>query len=186
MKRKMNGEGPNKESDQLGERPWLDTYGRLYSNGALRIVSRLWTQEIWEAFLKETMPVGTDDVSNCLEMEYVSISIFDLVARGDEAVDFQLTELLRQLNRTYLTVQQRQIIKGTFHENQSNRSIAKSLGIDEKQVRVQRARSLNKLKHLLEGRTLSQNIGKEQSCSEPKNSHESLTTQERGDDEKHY
>lgn len=131
--------------------PWLDPNGRLYSDDALREVSKTWDAETWERFLAQTVDHSQREILQSDEERLI-----DEYLTGDEKLDEmprnELHGLIRQLIRRHLTHQQQKVIRMIFWENRSEREIAEIMGLNKGRVPTIKRQSLNKLKRLLENR----------------------------------
>ncbi len=142
------------ESTSKSCKPWLDQNGEVLHDDILREISKNWTTNIWESFLSETVDRSQTEklVSPKAYQAIVEEMIEPVWVDLDEAdpLDTKVRAQVRRAMRSYLTHQQQIIIRLIYWEDQSNREIAKSMGVTETQVRVQKRRSLNKLEDLLE------------------------------------
>lgn len=135
----------------IESKPWLDPNGRIYSDDALKEVSKNWDAPTWERFLAETI--------DCPQREIVQSNeerLIDEYFTGDEKLDEmprnELHDLIRQLIRRHLTIQQQSVIRMIYWQGRSEREIAEILGINKGRVPTIKRQSLSKLRRLLENR----------------------------------
>lgn len=152
------------ESNISGQ-PWLDPDGRIYSDDALREISKNWSAQMWERFLKETVecPQKEELITDLLLTDELDGIWLDEVPDNSD-----VSEKIRRLIRSHLTPRQQHVIRLTFWESKSERQIAKMLGVSRSTVVGLKKDSLNKLKRLIENRLTVSPIGKRQKQNLPK------------------
>lgn len=154
MKNK-NGKRPDPIKNDL--RPWLDPDGNLYSTEALKELSKGWDKKLWDKFLSCTVDSSTQEKIPSPHVYHEACeknfeTIFEQFVGEKREAPKDIQRLIKEVVR-HLTNQQVRILKEIYWENRSLREVARMLQIDGKQVRVQHARSLSKLKDLLISRT---------------------------------
>lgn len=141
-------------------KPWLDPNGRLYSDDALKEISKTWDPSTWERFLSETIDVPQRELVQSTEERAINEYL-----TGEEKLDEmprnELHALIRQLMRRHLSIQQQTILRMIYWENRSEREIAETLGLTKSRVPTQKSKSLSKLKRLLENRVGTFPMGKD-------------------------
>ncbi len=134
--------------------PWVDLDGRIQSDEVLKKISVSWDADTWERFLSATVDRSQrEKLLPPKEYQYRVDKLEKHVwSDFDESTfsDTPLKATVRRYIRSSLTLQQQTILRMIFWEEKSQRSAARSLGVDVKQVRVQLRNSLKKLKPLLE------------------------------------
>lgn len=152
------------ESNSLGQ-PWLDPNGHLYSDDALREISKNWDAQTWERFLKETVehPQQEELITDLLLTDELDGVWLDEVPDNSD-----VSEKIRRLIRFHLTPRQQQVIRLIYWESKSERRIAEMLGVSRSTVVGLKRDSLNKLKRLIENRPTISPIGKRQNQNLPK------------------
>jgi hypothetical protein len=128
-------------------KPWIKADGSLLSDAEIKAISQNWSAEVWEEFLTATVDKNHEQHFPILvqdsELESHSTTLWE--GTSSDRMD-EVAVGLRRICRDHLTPQQQHIIRGTYWENQSERKIAKSLGVVRTTVQSQKARSLVKIK----------------------------------------
>lgn len=138
------------KSDQT-ERPWLDANGQLYSNAALKEISKGWSSRTWEHFLSETVDKTQLDALVApykydLMCEEADLHWSEIAVSGFSAA--HVSALLKAMRR--LTKQQSQILRHLYWDGMSIRQTAQQMGVSKTLVSIQKDNSLKKLKGLIE------------------------------------
>ena len=135
------------------QQPWLDPNGKVYSDAALKQISKTWDAKTWDKYLSEQSDKylreeSTDQRSYDFKCEKESMHVWNTQTGfpSDHPMAVQIRSKLKRL-----TKQQQQIIRCMFWQDLSLRETAATLGISATQVLVQKRRSLKRLKQLLEG-----------------------------------
>lgn len=131
-------------------KPWLDPKGNIYSDAALREISKSWTAEMWETFLHETIDcASSEDLITPKKYDFLCEELSESIWNSDTPE--HLPEFKAEVRNAVkqLTLQQQQIIKAVFWNDRSFREIAKSIGTSHQLVAIQKTNSLKKLKKIL-------------------------------------
>lgn len=120
------------ENVNQNPRPWLNTDGSMLSDEKIKAISKDWSPETWEQFLKET--VEHDDSLEQEDHALVSQAALDCFSESlwegnDSSKMSQVAKGLRRICRDHLTPRQQQIIRAIFWDSLSEREIANRLGL---------------------------------------------------------
>lgn len=134
----------------VNEKPWLDHSNNILSDEALKEAGRSWSAETWDAFLKDTV------TKNASRNEVSPAYLEEACERDNRLWDSTSssipsevrTELVEAIGR--LPKRSRQVIRGTFWNDFSEREIAKWLKLSRNSVREIKARSLKKIRSLFQ------------------------------------
>jgi DNA-binding CsgD family transcriptional regulator len=152
-------------TNQNQSKPWLDPSGEVYSDGALREISKTWDANTWEYFLKDTVDRSEREINVSTEDYDFACANLTEKAWNDSTPrlewDDPLKALVRRTIRDHLTVQQQQVVRLTYWGDLPERQIAEILGVYPNLVHIQKRRSLNKLRGLLEHKvcTFTKGVG---------------------------
>lgn len=138
-------------------RPWLDESGVVYPDAKLGELSKNWDADTWEQFLIETV----EGSSSYQREDLISLKAYDCALdemtesiwdSSDQATAGPLCDTVKRYCRDHLTPRQQHVIRLTFWNGLSERTIGEQLGVSRSTVMTQKRRALSKLKHLLEKR----------------------------------
>lgn len=134
-------------TQSISLKPWLHSDGSMLSDTEIKTVSQRWSAEVWEEFLLAT--VDKDHQKDFpIPVPYADLEAHSATLWEGTASD-RMDEVavgLRRICRDSLTPQQQHIIRGIYWENQSERKIAKNLGVVRTTVQSQKGRALGKIK----------------------------------------
>ncbi len=128
---------------------WLDVHGQPISDSHLKMLSKTWSAQTWEAYLTwYQMPRAESLVSPRRYdqlREQTTESLFGIAqSNADDALKDRISVYLDGL-----TEQQRQVIEMVFWQGRSERYVAHELGIRQQSVHRLKNRSLKKIRDLL-------------------------------------
>ena len=131
------------------DKPWLDQKGHALSDVELKLISKDWTQEIWEKYL--------DSIDVTLSDRQIGIQKYDVLAESMPHTCFEFSqtdaddETKDKIAKVLLKLspQQQKIIKMIFWEGRSERFIANELRVSRYTIKTLKKRSLRKLAELL-------------------------------------
>lgn len=131
-------------------RPWLDTTGKLFTDEALKEISKNWNAETWEQFLQQTVDVERSEHELLLDeyeqlLEEVSSGVRWASCSVPKVVINNIGTALRRL-----APRQKKVIVGTFWAGLSERQLASVLEISQQTINESKKISLNKIKSFLE------------------------------------
>jgi len=148
---------------------WCDLNGQPLSTEQLQRVSRNWSQETWERYLKTLeSPLSESQVSSkkyARISEESASSVFDFVQPSSN--ERNLPRLRQALNT--LTFKQRLVVDFIFYGSQSSREVASRLAISQSTVRDLKRKALKNLRAALQGGALTSPLVKGQSKKEAPN-----------------
>ncbi len=168
--------------------PWLDQNGKILSNEKIRSISKEWSAETWEEFLKSTVEV------EALEQETLTQEYEKLCEKQKESVWGPSCSLPQGVQDDIhcavkkLEERPRKIIRRSYWENKSVREIAAQEILSKSRVQEIKMTSLNQIKEMLVKApdTSSYLIGGSKNFNLPKNREEEINEVYRVDLEGSY
>ena len=126
--------------------PWLSRNGNAKSADELKKISKLWSANVWESYLK-TLEVSQKEMM--IDDHRVFMALAEKSAIQDwykeKNIDVELfkTKILEAFE--FFSETEAKVIKMTFWENKSERAIAKKMDVARRTVRKAKERALRKL-----------------------------------------
>jgi len=135
------------------EAPWLQQNGRITPDEHLKTLTRKWSSEVWERYLKwyenqtgaraESL-VDTKKYDLICESEVESILSGYVQSNAENELKTIISKFLLRL-----TPQQRRVVEMIFWDGRSERYVAEHLLINQKSVHRLKLRALSKIKDLI-------------------------------------
>jgi len=137
----------------ISSQPWLTPEGRLYSDEILKQISKSWSLDTWEEFLKETVDKPLKEIPVTKQQ----LDRFDgnVVKEFWEKIcnpefDDEISSYVRRVIRDHLTPKQQHLIRLIFWEGYSESRVAECMSLSRNTVPGLKREILSKLKRLLE------------------------------------
>lgn len=130
--------------------PWLGQNGNLLPDDKIKSISKSWTEEVWEEFLKSTVDVDPSESEVTLS-NYESLceeqkqSVWGTPCALPIAVQEEIHGSVKKLK-----VRPRKIVRLHYWEGKSVRAIGKIERLAPSRIHKIKADSLNRIKDLLE------------------------------------
>lgn len=133
--------------------PWLTPEGRLYSDEILQQISKSWSLDTWEEFLKETVDKPLKEIPITKQEldrfdESVVKEFWDKICNSQ--FDDEVSAYVRRVIRDHLTPKQQQLVRLIFWEGYSLKQCAECMALSKSTVYGSKQDILKKLKRLLE------------------------------------
>jgi DNA-directed RNA polymerase specialized sigma subunit len=134
------------------EKPWLDRNGRVYSDDALREITKNWSAETWELFLFETVDrEQAETLQSPFKYDETCDKTWEQIWNVDTTSAFPIVyQKAAPLALKRLTTQQSRILRHLFWDAMSIRKTAETMGVSRSLVSIQKSNSIKKLKRLVE------------------------------------
>lgn len=138
------------------KKEWLDKNGKLENTFKLSQISKKWTQDQWEHFLKSTVD------SELSENEELSEQYAELLeerakesSSSSKYIPLETHKLIHYIKNNILTARQREVAEALYWRDLSHRKTAELLKIDESTVREIEVAFLNKFQKILQKHPLT-------------------------------